>query len=62
VYADLLDRLDVWDVTMIGNSIGGWITAELAPLDSPRVSGAILIDAVRAASTAIRVTLTQEHP
>ena len=47
---------------MIGNSIGGWITAELALLDSPRVSGAILIDAVRAASTAIRVTLTQEHP
>jgi pimeloyl-ACP methyl ester carboxylesterase len=46
VYAGLLDRLDVWDVTVIGNSIGGWIAAELALLDSPRVTGAILIDAV----------------
>jgi pimeloyl-ACP methyl ester carboxylesterase len=46
VYAGLLDRLDVWDVTVIGNTIGGWIAAELALLDSPRVSGAILIDAV----------------
>ena len=46
LYAALLDRLDVWDVTVIGNSIGGWIAAELALLDSPRVSGAVLIDAV----------------
>jgi pimeloyl-ACP methyl ester carboxylesterase len=30
VYAGLLDRLGVWDVTVIGNSIGGWIAAELA--------------------------------
>jgi pimeloyl-ACP methyl ester carboxylesterase len=36
----------VWNVTVIGNSIGGWIAAELAQLDSPRVTGAILIDAV----------------
>ena len=47
-YAALLERLDVWDVTVIGNSIGGWIAAELALLGSPRVSGAILIDAVGA--------------
>jgi len=46
LYAALLDRLNVWDVTVIGNSIGGWIAAELALLNSPRVSGAILIDAV----------------
>jgi pimeloyl-ACP methyl ester carboxylesterase len=46
LYAALLDRLEVWDVTVIGNSIGGWIAAELALLDSPRVSGAILINAV----------------
>jgi len=48
LYAALLDRLDVWDVTVIGNSIGGWIAAELALLNSPRVSGAILINAVGA--------------
>jgi pimeloyl-ACP methyl ester carboxylesterase len=48
LYAGLLDRLDAWGVTVIGNSIGGWLAAELALLDSPRVSGAILIDAVGA--------------
>ncbi|HEY2576168.1 MAG TPA: alpha/beta hydrolase [Streptosporangiaceae bacterium] len=46
LYAALLDRLDVWDVTVIGNSVGGWIAAELALLNNPRVSGAILINAV----------------
>jgi pimeloyl-ACP methyl ester carboxylesterase len=46
VYADLLDTMDIWDVTVIGNSIGGWIAAELALLGSPRVSGAVLVDAV----------------
>jgi pimeloyl-ACP methyl ester carboxylesterase len=46
LYAALLDELDVWDVTVIGNSLGGWIAAELALLGSPRVSGAILVDAI----------------
>jgi pimeloyl-ACP methyl ester carboxylesterase len=30
----------------MGNSIGGWIAAEIALLKSPRVSGVVLIDAV----------------
>ncbi len=47
-YAAALDRLDVWDVTVVGNSLGGWVAAELALLGSPRVSGAVLIDAVGA--------------
>ncbi len=34
------------DVTVIGNSTGGWITAEIALVKSPRVSGIVLIDAV----------------
>jgi pimeloyl-ACP methyl ester carboxylesterase len=46
LYQDLLEQLDLSDVTVIGNSIGGWITAELALLASPRVSGIVLIDAV----------------
>ena len=46
LYQALLDRLDLADVTVIGNSIGGWITAEIALLKSPRVSGIVLIDAV----------------
>lgn len=46
LYNTLLDQLDLQDVTVIGNSIGGWITAEIALLKSPRVSGIVLIDAV----------------
>ena len=48
VYITLLDHLDLWDVTVIGNSLGGWIAAEIALQHSPRVSGAIIIDAVGA--------------
>lgn len=46
VYAALLDALDLSDVTVIGNSIGGWIAAEIALLSSDRVSGVELVDAV----------------
>jgi pimeloyl-ACP methyl ester carboxylesterase len=46
LYITLLDQLELTDVTVVGNSIGGWIAAEMALLESPRVSGTILIDAV----------------
>ncbi len=46
LYIALLDELDVSDVTVIGNSIGGWITVEMALMESPRVSSIVLIDAV----------------
>jgi pimeloyl-ACP methyl ester carboxylesterase len=46
LYQELLDQLDLTDVTVVGNSIGGWIAAEIALLKSPRVSGVVLIDAV----------------
>ena len=46
LYVALLDALDVTGVSVVGNSIGGWITAEVALLHSPRVSRVILIDAV----------------
>jgi pimeloyl-ACP methyl ester carboxylesterase len=46
LYVALLDQLGLTDVTVLGNSIGGWIAAEIALLNSPRVSGAILVDAV----------------
>jgi pimeloyl-ACP methyl ester carboxylesterase len=45
-YRDLLDRLELDDVTVVGNSIGGWIAAELALLGSPRVRRLVLVDAV----------------
>ena len=46
LYSALLDQLGLDDVTVAGNSIGGWIAAEMAILNSPRVSRVILIDAV----------------
>src|SRR5690242_15009003 len=46
LYRALLDRLGLDGVTVIGNSIGGWIAAELALLGSPRISGTVLVDAV----------------
>jgi pimeloyl-ACP methyl ester carboxylesterase len=46
LYRDLLDDLGLEDVTVIGNSIGGWVAAELALLHSPRLSGMVLLDAV----------------
>jgi pimeloyl-ACP methyl ester carboxylesterase len=46
LYVALIGRLELEDVTVIGNSIGGWIAAEMALLAPPRVSGAILVDAV----------------
>jgi len=45
VYAALLDRLELEDVTVIGNSIGGWIASELALLGSPRIGSLVLVDA-----------------
>ena len=33
-------------MTVVGNSIGGWIAAEMALLASPRVSGIILLNGV----------------
>lgn len=46
LYAAFLEQLDLADVTVIGNSIGGWIAAELALLQAPAVSRLVLIDAV----------------
>jgi pimeloyl-ACP methyl ester carboxylesterase len=37
--------LGLQDVTVTGNSIGGWTTAEIALPRSPRVSGSVLITA-----------------
>lgn len=46
LYVALLDRLDLDDVTVVGNSIGGWIAAEMALLDTARISSVALVDAV----------------
>jgi pimeloyl-ACP methyl ester carboxylesterase len=46
LYAAFLDQLNASDVTVVGNSIGGWIACELALLASPQVRRIILVDAV----------------
>lgn len=45
-YLALIERLDLYNVIVIGNSVGGWIAAEMALRQSPRLTGAVLLDAV----------------
>jgi pimeloyl-ACP methyl ester carboxylesterase len=45
-YLALIDRLDLDDVVIIGNSVGGWIAAEMALKQSARVAGIVLMNAV----------------
>jgi pimeloyl-ACP methyl ester carboxylesterase len=42
-YLDLLDELDLTGVMVIGNSIGGWIAAEMALRDNRRRIGALVL-------------------
>jgi len=46
LYGTLLEDLELEDVTVIGNSVGGWVTAELALLGTRRVRRIVLVDAV----------------
>lgn len=46
VYEGMLAALDLDDVTVIGNSLGGWITAELALRHPERLGRIALVDAV----------------
>lgn len=44
LYGALLEQLDLGDVTVVGNSIGGWIAAEIALLASPRISSVVIMN------------------
>jgi pimeloyl-ACP methyl ester carboxylesterase len=46
IYLDLLDALDLRDVTVIGFSMGGWLAAEIAIKSTARIARLILVDAV----------------
>jgi len=46
LYVALLDQLDLTGVTVAGNSMGGWIAAEMALLGSARIGSVVIIDAV----------------
>lgn len=48
LYVHLLDALDLTGITVVGNSIGGWIAAEMAVLGSDRVSSYVIVDGVGA--------------
>jgi pimeloyl-ACP methyl ester carboxylesterase len=43
---DLLALLDLHDVIVVGNSIGGWVAAEIAAIGSSRISGVVIVDGV----------------
>src|SRR5579859_7277568 len=45
-YLALIERLDLQNVVVVGNSVGGWMAAEMGLLGSPRVSGIVLLNAV----------------
>ncbi|HUE59514.1 MAG TPA: alpha/beta hydrolase [Acidimicrobiales bacterium] len=46
LYVELIAELDLRDVTVVGNSVGGWIAAEMALLDTSRIGRFVLVDAV----------------
>jgi pimeloyl-ACP methyl ester carboxylesterase len=46
LYAALLEDLGLTGVTVAGNSIGGWIAAEMATLGTAAIGSVIIIDAV----------------
>jgi len=45
-YAELLERLELRDAILIGQSLGGWVAAETALRDASRLSGLVLMNAV----------------
>ena len=45
-YLALIEQLDLSQVILVGNSVGGWIAAEIALRGSRRVAGLVLLNAV----------------
>ena len=45
-YVALLDQQDLTNVTVAGNSFGGWLAAEIALCASPRVSSAVIVNGI----------------
>jgi pimeloyl-ACP methyl ester carboxylesterase len=46
LYLDLLDRLDLRGVTLVGSSFGGWIALEMAVRTEARLARLVLIDSL----------------
>jgi pimeloyl-ACP methyl ester carboxylesterase len=45
IFLDLLDKLKLKDVTLVGFSLGGWIAAEMAIKNTARIKKLVLVDA-----------------
>lgn len=59
-YLDLLDRLDLDRVLVVGSSIGGWIAAEMGTRDTRgRIGGLVLLNAVGVDPAAGKLTDTR---
>ena len=46
VHVAVLDALDLADVVVVGNSVGGWVAAEMALTATARLGQLVLVDAV----------------
>ncbi len=46
LYLDLMDQLDLKDVTLMGFSLGGWLSMEIAVKNTSRLKRLILVDSV----------------
>lgn len=46
VYVAFLEMLGLTDVVVVGNSLGGWIAAEMALLGSTRIGAVVIVDGV----------------
>jgi pimeloyl-ACP methyl ester carboxylesterase len=44
LYLDMLDRLALDDVILVGSSFGGWVALEMAVRSPAKISGLVLID------------------
>ncbi|MBV8755083.1 MAG: alpha/beta hydrolase [Hyphomicrobiales bacterium] len=46
LYLDLMDALDLKQTVVLGNSLGGWLAAEIAVRTTARIGKLIMVDAV----------------
>jgi pimeloyl-ACP methyl ester carboxylesterase len=44
IYCRMLEELDLYHVVVLGNSIGGWLAAEIAVANPSRVDRAVIVD------------------
>ena len=56
-YLDLIERLDLDRIVLVGSSFGGWLAAEIATKASPRFARLVLVDPL-----GIRVSKEVDNP